>query len=49
MVGILAYLGADHHFQNIAKGVVDTRDVVYFASVAFIGLYATHLSLREKD
>ena len=49
IVGVLAYLGADHHFQNIAKGVLDTRDVVYFASVTFIGLYATHLSLREKD
>lgn len=49
IVGPLAYLGADHHFQNIAKGVVDTRDLVYFVSVVFVGLYATHLSLREKD
>ncbi|RLB94969.1 MAG: ABC transporter, partial [Deltaproteobacteria bacterium] len=39
----------DHHFQNIAKGVVDARDVVYFASGAVIGLYAAHLSRREKD
>jgi ABC-2 type transport system permease protein len=49
VVGTLAYLGADHHFQNIAKGVVDTRDLVYFASVIFIGLYATHFSLQERD
>ena len=47
-VGVLEYLGADFHFQNIAKGVVDTRDLVYFASVVFIGLYATHLSIQEK-
>jgi ABC-2 type transport system permease protein len=26
----LAYLGADVHFENIAKGIIDTRDIVYF-------------------
>jgi ABC-2 type transport system permease protein len=49
LVSVLAYLGADHHFQNIAKGVVDTRDLIYFASVIFVSLYATHLSIQEKD
>lgn len=48
MVGILAYLGADFHFQNISKGIIDTRDVFYFLSIVFIGLYATQLTLREK-
>ncbi len=45
---VFTYLAADVHFQNIAKGVIDTRDIVYFASVCFIGLYATHLALRSK-
>jgi ABC-2 type transport system permease protein len=48
-VGVVAYLGADHHFQSIAKGVVDTRDLLYFASLVFVALYATHLSIQEKD
>jgi len=47
-VGVFEYLGADHHFQNIAKGVVDTRDLVYFASVVFVALYAAHLSMQRR-
>jgi ABC-2 type transport system permease protein len=48
MLGVLAYLGADFHFQNISKGVIDSRDIIYFLSVCFIGLYASYLVLREK-
>jgi ABC-2 type transport system permease protein len=48
MLGVLAYLGADFHFQNISKGVIDSRDIIYFLSVCFIGLYAAYLALRAK-
>jgi ABC-2 type transport system permease protein len=47
-LGFLTYLAAGVHFQNIAKGIVDTRDIVYFGSVCFVGLYATHLALRGR-
>jgi len=46
---VFSHLAADVHFQNIAKGIIDTRDLVYFLSVCFIGLYATHLALRARD
>ncbi len=49
LLGALAYLAADVHFQNIAKGIIDTRDLVYFLSICFIGLYATHLVLRARQ
>jgi ABC-2 type transport system permease protein len=48
LLGILAYLGADFHFQNISKGIIDSRDVIYFLSVCFISLFAAHLVLQEK-
>jgi ABC-2 type transport system permease protein len=48
MLGVLAYLGADFHFQNISKGIIDSRDIIYFLSVCFIGLHSAHLALREK-
>jgi len=48
LLGILSYLGTDIHFQNISKGVIDSRDLLYFLSVIFIGLYVTHLTLQEK-
>ena len=48
LLGVMAYLGADYHFQNISKGIIDSRDLIYFFSVCFIGLYAAYLALREK-
>ncbi|MBW1997968.1 MAG: ATP-binding cassette domain-containing protein [Deltaproteobacteria bacterium] len=49
MVGVLEYLGTDFHFENIAKGIIDSWDVIYFLSVIFVGLYATDLVMEEKS
>jgi len=49
LVGVLEYLGADYHFENISKGILDSRDIIYFLSVIFISLYATHLAMEEKS
>ena len=48
LLGVLSYLGVDMHFANISKGIIDTRDLLYFLSVVFIGLYATHVSIEER-
>jgi len=47
LLGFLGYLGADSHFANFSKGIIDTRDIIYFASVAFVGLYATQMSIED--
>ena len=46
---IVASLAVIPHFQNVSRGVVDLRDVLYFVSVAalFLGL-AHFLVLRER-
>ena len=49
LLGVISYLGASAHFNNIAKGVIDSRDILYFLSVIFIGLYGTHLVMQEKE
>ena len=49
LLGILSYLGADAHFQNISKGIIDSRDALYFLSVCFVGLYGAHLVMQEKN
>lgn len=49
LLGALEYMGADFHFQNISKGIIDSRDVLYFISVIFVGLYGAHLSIQEKN
>ncbi len=48
ILGFFAYLAASSHFQNIARGIIDTRDLLYFFSLMFVFLYATVLVLRER-
>ena len=49
ILGVVGYLATGVHFENIAKGIIDTRDILYFLSVAFVGLYATHLVLTANE
>lgn len=48
LLGFFEYVAADTHFQNIAKGILDSRDILYFLSVAFVGLYGANLAIQEK-
>jgi len=48
ILSVIGYLGADYHFRNIARGIIDTRDIVYFVSLIFISLYGTWLAIDEK-
>ena len=47
-LGVFAYLGADFHFQNIAKGIIDSRDILYFISICFVGLYGAYLAMVQR-
>ncbi|MCB0661363.1 MAG: gliding motility-associated ABC transporter permease subunit GldF [Saprospiraceae bacterium] len=46
---IVQMLGIEYHYLSISKGVVDSRDVVYFLSfiLAFLGLTVTVLEKRK--
>ena len=48
VLNVVNYLGASSHFQNVAKGIIDSRDILYFLSLIFLGLYAAHLAMQEK-
>jgi ABC-2 type transport system permease protein len=48
LVKVFQYFSANFHFKNFAKGVVDTRDILYFLSVMFIALYLSAFILKEK-
>lgn len=45
---VVQYLGAAHHFQNIAKGIIDSRDLIYFLSIVFLGLYLTRIVIMDR-
>lgn len=38
---VLSYLSLIEHFDDFAKGVCDTKDVVYYLSFIFLGLFIT--------
>lgn len=41
------YLSATWHFENIARGVVDTRDVLFYLTLILIGLRASVTALKS--
>jgi ABC-2 type transport system permease protein len=41
-------LGIDFHYRSISRGVLDSRDLVYFISIIFIFLLATIKNLHKK-
>ena len=46
---IFEYLSIDYHFNNISRGVIDSRDVIYYLSVIVLGLVlASRMIERRK-
>ena len=44
---VLKYLSLTEHFGEMVKGVIDTKDLVYFASVSLLALFLTHRSVES--
>jgi len=40
--------GIDFHYQSVSRGVVDTRDVVYFISIIILFLSITNRNLIKR-
>ncbi|WP_298368673.1 gliding motility-associated ABC transporter permease subunit GldF [uncultured Lutibacter sp.] len=40
-------IGMSTHFNSISKGVIDTRDLIYFTSLAFLFLYFTKIRINN--
>jgi ABC-2 type transport system permease protein len=43
----VAYLSVVSHFEPFAKGVIDTKDVVFYVSMIFFGLFLTARSMES--
>jgi len=44
----LTFLGIDSHYQSISRGVVDSRDIVYFAGIITLFLALTRTVLQSR-
>jgi ABC-2 type transport system permease protein len=45
--GLVRYVSITEHFQQLTKGIIDTRDLVYFTTLLVVGLFLTHRSVES--
>jgi ABC-2 type transport system permease protein len=49
LASIVEYLSLTSHFENIARGVVDTRDLLYYVSLIAGCLFLCAQSLASRQ
>lgn len=47
IAAVLQYISVDYHFNNIARGVIDSRDLVFYLSLIIIFLLLTEQTLSR--
>lgn len=45
---VVDYLSTSYHFDNIARGVIDSRDVIYYLSVIGVSLTVAQVSIASR-
>ncbi len=45
---IIRNFGMNEHFKSISRGVIDTRDIIYFVSITVFFLFLTKLKLNVE-
>ena len=48
IANLLDYLSTATHFESLARGVIDTTDIIYFMSITFIGLFAAEAAIAKR-
>jgi ABC-2 type transport system permease protein len=46
---LLMQLGMEFHFRSIARGVLDSRDMIYFISLTFLFIYISHYRISKRQ
>ncbi|MCW9098489.1 MAG: ABC transporter permease subunit, partial [Ignavibacteriaceae bacterium] len=46
---LLNYFSMSTHFDSISRGVIDSRDLLYFLSITFLGLMLAETSLSKRN
>ncbi|MCX6279924.1 MAG: ABC transporter permease subunit [Bacteroidetes bacterium] len=46
---ILSYLSLSTHYESMARGVIDTKDLIYFCSIIFFAMVGTELALSKRN
>jgi len=46
---VFNYLSLSAHYESIARGVIDSKDIIYFLSVIFLGLTGAEAALAKRN
>jgi len=46
---VFDYLNVSSHFESISRGVLDSRDLIYFLSITVVGIFLSELSLTKRQ
>ncbi len=46
---VFDYLSASTHFESMSRGVIDSRDIIYFLSIILLGLTASEMVLSKRN
>ncbi len=44
---LISYLSIQDHFENLIKGIIDTRDIIYFLTISAFFLFLTKRSMES--
>jgi len=48
-IPLLEYLSVEFHYESISRGVIDTRDVIYFTSLIILFLYFSTIVIDRES
>jgi ABC-2 type transport system permease protein len=46
---LFSFLSISTHYESISRGVVDSKDIIYFLSIAFLGLTLAESVLSKRN
>ncbi|MEQ9149819.1 MAG: ABC transporter permease subunit, partial [Cytophagales bacterium] len=46
---IFVFMSLSTHFESISRGVLDTKDIIYFLSLGAVGILLVELSLAKRN
>ena len=48
LTNVMDFISGDYHFNSIARGVLDLRDIIYFLSITTVFLYLSNIALENR-
>jgi len=45
---VFGYLSFSQHFDDLTRGILDTKDLVYYLSFSFFGIFLTHAVIQSR-